>query len=141
MTFQESLSLVEATVTVSVPASCLSGMTCADLAAQLAQDAGTGGGSPSASCTGTSTCVCTETSVAIGNGGTLSTSFSDTGTYSISGNTVALMATTDGGAVAQTSDAYCVAGNELHLIGLTTSMNMGAMGSMSIQSDLVAVKQ
>jgi hypothetical protein len=137
-TFEETLSLVAATATVSVPLSCFPGVTCAELGAQLAQDAGTGGSS--VSCTGTSTCVCTVNAIAIGDGGTAS-AFSGTGTYSTSGNTLTLTTSTDAGGIAQSSDSYCVAGRELHLIGLSTTMNMGTMGSMSIQSDLVAVKE
>jgi hypothetical protein len=140
-TYEETVSLLAATVTLSVPVSCFPGTTCAELSTQLAPDAGTGGSSTSVSCAGTSTCICTFNATTIGDGGTLSTSFSGTGTYSTAGNTLTLTTTTDAGGIAQNSDSYCVAGRELHLIGLTTTMNMGAMGSMSIQSDLVAVKE
>src|SRR5437868_3806714 len=71
-TYEETLSLVAATVTVTVPLSCFPGITCAELSTQLAPDAGTSGSSMSTSCSGTSTCVCTVNTIAIGDGGTFS---------------------------------------------------------------------
>jgi hypothetical protein len=140
MAFEETLTFFGGSATLSIPASCFPGTTCAELGAQLDQDVDAAPGAHSASCTGTTTCVCTGQTVAVGDGGTVAPSVSGSGTYAIGGNTLTLTMTTDAG-IAESSDSYCIAGGELHLIGLTTTMDMGAMGTMAIESDLVAVRQ
>jgi hypothetical protein len=60
----------------------------------------------------------------------------ETGTYSTAGTQIQLSSGTN-----VESDSYCVQGSELHVITLQASANMGAMGTMTIASDLVFDKQ
>jgi hypothetical protein len=140
MQFEETLTLFGESATVSIPASCFPGMTCAELGAQLDQGVDAAAGALSASCTGTTTCECTTQTVPFGDGGTGDPSASASGTYTIAGTMLTLTTPTDAG-IGESSDSYCVAGGELHLIGVSTTVNMGAMGTMAIESDLVAVRQ
>jgi hypothetical protein len=137
--FTETVTQFGATVTLSIPGSCFPGTTCDQLGAVLAQDAGAS--LTSVTCTGTTTCLCTSIDNAIGSGGAISTPLSETGTYSISGSSLTFTTALDGGGIGQSSGDYCVVGNELHSIGVATSMNMGAMGTVVIESDIVARKR
>jgi len=110
--------------TYNVPASCLNGGTCADLAAELAQ-------SPtlqSSSCTGSTTCVCPLVYVPI--------DVTESGTYTTSGST--LTTTPTAGTAGSTS--YCVEGNRVHFLDVQTITDMGAV-TMRTRSDQVAQRQ
>ena len=110
--------------TYNVPASCLNGGTCADLAAEFAQ-------SPtlqSSSCTGSTTCVCPLVYVP--------QDLTESGTYTTSGST--LTTTPTAGTAGTTS--YCVEGNRLHFLDVQTITDMGAV-TMRTRSDQVAQRQ
>ena len=113
---------------LNIPASCLSGVSCAaattDFQSQIAAGTYPHSNVSSVSCSGSADCVCREM---------VSIPQSEAGTYSISGNLLALAASTGD----QTVASFCVEGNSLHL--LTTSA--GATGQTVIRADLVAVKQ
>jgi hypothetical protein len=131
MTYQENI-METGTLRVSYPMSCLTSgtvmMTCADLDAQFKALVGQGSSFQAAACSGTSTCTCTLTLAA--------QTIMKQGTYQTSGTNLSLLAndgTSDGG-------AYCVQDNNLHLITLGTSMSMGTMGTVTINSDVVLTK-
>jgi hypothetical protein len=108
--------------TVNVPASCLNGATCADLATQLQNDF------PNATCTGSSSCACalSDDSPQI-----------DSGTYTVSGTQIVSESSSQG----ESSQSFCVQGNTLHLIDVDTTMNMGPMGMATIDDDTLFTKQ
>jgi len=128
LTYAMSLS-VPFVVSVSIPLSCTTAATCADLAATLAETL-TGHSEPSNSvvCSGNSTCSCVLTQTG---------SLSGTGTYTTSGTTLTL--TDDTGY--SNSATYCVQSNTLHLVDVDMSMNMGPMGQATITDDVTLNKQ
>jgi hypothetical protein len=112
------------TFSVSVPASCINGGSCTLLGAAL-QDPSF----QSVTCTGSTTCVCNVVLAPMIT--------NETGTYTTSGTAAMLTTstgTTDGG-------DYCVQGNELHLVTVDRTMNMGPMGQATINEDIVAIKK
>ena len=116
-----------ASLTIDVPASCIAGASCSAYAAAIEAQ-----GDPSiqsVSCQGTSVCVCTLV--------TAPQSMTDSGTYSTSG-TVATLASVSGGG--STGGDYCAQGNELHLLTVDRTMNMGPMGQAIVDEDIVATK-
>ncbi|SRR6266540_1783114 len=118
----ETFTMVE-----TVPSSCLAGMTCADLDASLNADVPPEG-VESASCSGTSSCTCRLNFRVSAMG--------ESGTYTAAGTT---LTTTDAAGSVDTSQ-YCVQGNLLHVVTLSTTMTT-PMGMARIDSDLVAQKQ
>jgi hypothetical protein len=119
-------------VSLTFPPSCLTmngiTVTCSQVHQALQQDLAD---SPyqSASCSGSSSCTCKMT--------LLPQTTAESGTFTQTGTALTLNSDTgsiDGG-------EYCVQGNELHLITLDTTMNMGPMGTATIDSDIVLTKQ
>jgi len=110
---------------ITLPSSCLNGMQCSDLTQAFASDATI----QSATCSGGSSCVCTIASVP--------QTVIDSGTYTTAGTSLEVQSTTSG------ADAvpYCVQGDKFHLITLSTTMSMGPMGQMTVEEDVVAIKQ
>jgi hypothetical protein len=125
---------VSGSLNVALPASCLTqgGVTlnCAQFTQAFMAQAGMAG-SPfsSGSCTGSSGCTCTFNFSP--------TPMTDVGTWSASGTNIALMSS----GLGNNGGAYCVKGNEIHLITLDMTMPMGAMGTAKITTDIVALKQ
>ena len=113
----------------NLPASCLSGVSCAALSTAIQAAVGPGTGVDSASCTGSGGCTCTMVLTP--------TATSETGTYATSGNT--LTTTASDGTVS--GQDYCVKGTSMHLVEVDTTMNMGPMGQATINSDIVLQKQ
>jgi len=122
-----SASIVDDTsVSFTIPASCnTSGASCSVLAAYL-QESVSGG---TASCTGLGGCTCTLS---------MSQPQSDTGTYSISGNSITINSATNG---STGTEDYCVQGNTLHLLQVDTTTNMGPMGQATIDTDETFTRQ
>jgi hypothetical protein len=108
--------------TMTLPASCLNGETCADLTTELQNDF------PNASCTGTGSCACALTE---------NNSQDDSGTYTISGTQILISSAAQG----PSTQSFCVQGNTLHLIEVDTTMNMGPMGMATIDDDTLFTKQ
>ena len=108
---------------MNIPASCLSGATCADVNAGIQSVVGTDG-IQSATCTGSGSCTCVIAGV---------TDIEDSaGTYTAAGTTLTLTATSGGNG---DSGPYCVKGSSLHLISVDMSMAMA-----KITGDIVLVK-
>ena len=108
---------------MNIPASCLSGTTCADVNAGIQSVVGTDG-IQSATCTGSGSCTCVITGV---------TDIEDSaGTYTAAGTTLTLNATSGGNG---DSGPYCVKGSSLHLISVDMSMAMA-----KITGDIVLTK-
>jgi len=136
VTFTTSLtyttdSLIETfQATQTIPIACLSLSSCAEL--QDTARAGVSATGPllAASCTGTDVCVC-HLDFAINAMG-------EAGTYTTSGTALTLVAN-DGSEPDE--QQYCVQGEHLHLISLSTSMSMGPMGQARIVTDIVGKKQ
>jgi hypothetical protein len=109
---------------IDFPASCIAGATCDDATAgfQAQIDEGTypNPSVTSIACAGLSGCLC-HASVYVAR--------SESGTFSTAGNVLTFAATS--GAV--TNKSYCVAGNKLHILDVSTVQ--------AIDSDLVAMKQ
>jgi hypothetical protein len=110
---------------VTLPSSCLNGAQCSDLTQAFASDSTI----QSATCSGGSSCVCTIVAAP--------QAVSDAGTYTTAGTTLDVQSTTSG------ADAvpYCVQGDKFHLLTLNTTMNMGLMGQMTVEEDVVAIRQ
>jgi hypothetical protein len=128
MTYSVS-ETISASLSETFPASCLttSGVTvtCAQLDQEIqlvvAQDPGM---YQSAHCSGSGSCTCTFV---------LATQMtSETGTYTTSGTNI----TTTDSAGSSSISAYCVQGNELHMLQVDMTMAMG-----KIQADLVLTKK
>jgi len=109
---------------LTVPASCLNGGSCADLAAAVSQSLTDG----TVTCAGSSSCNCTLITTS---------TMAGTGTYTTSGTTLTL---TDASGSAN-DGTYCVQGNTLHLVDVDTTMNMGPMGQATITDDVTLSKQ
>lgn len=130
--FTYSLSLtLSGTVQAKVPASCLKQgpftLSCAELGPLVQTALAAQADSPftSVTCAGATDCTCM-----VG----LSVSGDDeSGTFAVIGTKLQL----NGG----DGDDFCVQGSELHLITTTTGVPMGSMGTMTISSDVVAVRQ
>ena len=88
----------------SIPLSCTTFATCADLQADRATSMPTW----VVTCTGTTTCDCIATISVPGK--------AVTGTYTTSGTNVVM---TDSGSTDPRTDAYCVQGNTLHLMSVS----------------------
>ena len=136
MTYSVALS-ESASETIDVPMSCLSSggttVTCADLATSLGTAlGGDDAGSTTATCaTSGSSCNCTITV-----GGMTD---NETGTYSISGDTVTTTPTAAPGTTVSTrGGSYCVQGSDLHLISMAMT---GPAGPSMPSGDIVGVKQ
>ncbi len=125
MTYSIDSFLQSLTSRITLPSSCLNGMQCSDLTQAFASDTTV----QSATCSGGSSCVCTIVSVP--------QTVVDSGTYTTAGTTLEVQSTTSG------ADAvpYCVQGDKFHLITLNTTMSMGLMGQMTVEEDVVAIKQ
>jgi hypothetical protein len=108
--------------TMNVPASCLNGATCADLATQLQNDF------PTATCTGSSSCACALSQDA---------PQTDSGTYTISGSQIVIESPSQG----ESTQSFCVQGSTLHLVDVDSTTNMGPMGMATIDSDTLLTKQ
>jgi hypothetical protein len=110
LTFSTS-AVVTGTTTTNVPASCLSGLSCADLTVLLQSevDAGLRPGVASIACSGSSACVCSQVS--------LPAQVSETGTYVIAGNVLNLTTTTGG---IETFE-YCIRDDTAHFMGRSTA--------------------
>jgi len=126
--------MVTASGQAMVPPSCLmSGgitLTCPELDLLLQQLISTNPGQlQSAHCTGGTTCLCGFVLAPM--------HLLQTGTYTTSGTNLTLMAS-DG---TYAADQYCVQKNELHLITVNTTMPIGAMGQVNIDSDTVETRK
>ncbi|MGA7124463.1 MAG: hypothetical protein WBY94_30455 [Polyangiaceae bacterium] len=130
MTYSSSVS-TSATVVLSIPMSCISSggvtITCDQLG--MAASALDGGDITSCTTSG-SNCNCSASAS--------SPTTSDSGTYSISGTTVTITSANGGTA---SMEGYCVQGNTLHILSLSSTMSAGAMGMATITSDIVAQRQ
>ena len=124
-----------ASMDMTIPASCLTQggitLTCAQLNAAFQQAFQGDPNSDIASftCGGSGSCSCRFT--------LKPTTTSDSGTYSTSGTTMALTATSggiDGG-------DYCVQDKTLHLVSVDRTTNMGPMGQATIEADVTYSKQ
>jgi hypothetical protein len=120
LTYSASATL-HATVGVNIPASCLSGQSCAVLTAALQTQVGTMG-VQSVNCVGSSSCVCT---LAV-----MTDIENSSGTYLTSGTDMTLYATA--GTTTGGGGPYCVKGKSLHLVSINTTMAMA-----TIESDVV----
>jgi hypothetical protein len=122
LTFSTSTVLTNET-TINIPASCLSGLTCADLTVlpQSEVDAGLRPGVDSIACAGSSGCVCSQVSSP--------SQVSETGTYAITGSVLNLTATTS----ATETFEYCIQGDTAHF----TARSTGA----TLDVDFVGVKE
>jgi hypothetical protein len=128
LTYAMSVS-VPFVMNVSIPLSCTTAASCADLAATIGETlTGDAQANNSVVCSGNSTCSCVMTQTA---------SLAGTGTYATSGTTLTL---TDDTGYAN-SGTYCVQANTLHLVDVDMSMNMGPMGQATITDDLTLSKQ
>jgi hypothetical protein len=111
-------------IDLSIPASCVGGMTCAEVGAGLMATADYS----TVTCTGTTTCSCKMTTTSVQD---------ESGTYTASGTTLSLVSSdgsTNGG-------TYCVQGDVLHLVDVDTTMDMGPMGQATIDDDVTLTKQ
>jgi len=113
-TYAISLTLT-ASISISVPSSCINGASCADLTGNFTSDPNV----QSATCTGTSTCTCTIMQ--------MPDSTSESGTYSISGTNLLTTAT---GATTTDTIGYCAKG---------TTLTFREPGMVSTASGLVAI--
>lgn len=113
---------------INIPASCLSGTTCAAVAAanqaQIAAGTYANPNATAVSCSGSADCSCHETLAAPQN---------EAGTYAVSGSVVTLTATD--GTVSHLT--VCVEGNDLHILGTS----MSATGQTEVDADSIAVRQ
>jgi|HubBroStandDraft_2_1064218.scaffolds.fasta_scaffold584693_1 hypothetical protein len=133
-----SVSVTEsASETLDIPMSCLSSgtgttVTCADLATSLGTALGGDDAGATTTCTTSgSSCNCTVTLAGMTD--------NETGTYSISGDTVTTTPTAAPGTTVSTGGgSYCVQGSDLHLIAMAMTGPAGATGP---SSDIVGVKQ
>lgn len=130
MTYTMTNAAIDATLDIGLPSTCLSGASCAELGSALSAEGLTG------SCTGSSSCACSATQTSfVSPSGTND----DTGTYTLSGQTIVLTSS-DANADTMTMD-YCVQGTFLHIVSLDTTMNTGPMGQATIDTDIVATKE
>jgi len=131
LTYQQT-AMLSGSLKINYPPGCLTNgtttLTCADVDAQFQAIVTLGTDFQAASCSGASTCTCTLTLTP--------QTITRQGTYQTTGTNLTLMASdgsTDGG-------AYCVQGDTLHLITVGTTMNMGTMGAVTIDSDILLTK-
>jgi hypothetical protein len=117
---------VKVTFDATIPASCSATLSCAMAEATL-EAAIASGAISSGSCAGTP-CVCHEVVPA---------NQSEAGTYTTAGKT---FTTTPTGGTASSSD-YCIQGSTAHFMDVSMSMNMGTMGQVVVNADLVGEKQ
>jgi hypothetical protein len=119
MSFTGNLA-VNAMVDVDLPAACISGKTCADVAAPMQANVGRNGVT-SVTCAGTGACTCTTAqTIPIINA---------TGTWATSGTTLTFAGAPGG------NGPFCVQGSSLHLVGYDlATMTM-------ISNDIVLTKQ
>lgn len=113
---------------MNIPSSCLAGATCAQLDAILKADPPPN--TQSIACSGSGTCVCTAVLAPM--------MANETGTYSTAGTVVT---TTPASGASPDAVEYCVQGTEGHFLSVDRTMNMGAMGQVTINQDIVATKQ
>jgi hypothetical protein len=111
--------------TKTIPLSCTSFASCAEL--QASMSAALSNGTRTASCTGTTTCVC-HLSVSL-------PPLNDAGTYTLSGTTLIT-----NGVDSQALHPYCVRGDRLDLLDLSASLT-GPSGQPLLLSDIAAQKQ
>ena len=115
-----SMQTDKETISENVPGSCLNGRSCSTVESSLQQSGA------SASCTGSASCSCTVQKTSVD---------SESGTYTVSGNTVTAVSSTG----MTTTSSYCVMGSILHLI-VTSTMSMGTMGQAAIDEDTIGIK-
>ena len=114
--------------TETVPLACTNGATSCAAMSGTTNDSSTGTTvTTTTTCTGTTVCTCHVS----GN----QTLTSETGTYYITGTTIDMSGTETSGTF-----PYCVEQSRLHLMRLTTPVNMPT-GPEVIESDIVAMKQ
>jgi hypothetical protein len=111
-------------LTEVVPLNCTNETSCAAFA-QSISDAST-----TVTCTGSGTCNCTFSAPAM--------PMSETGTYSTAGTVLSMTPDTTG---VPSNNPYCVKGTTLHVMSLDTTMNMGPMGTATIESDIIGQRQ
>ena len=99
--------------------------TCAELEQLVSQDTTV----ESLSCSGSDVCHC---QLSVSRAG-----ITTAGTYMTSGTTLSTTESTGSSSGLE----YCVKGNQLHLIGLATTMSMGVMGDATVASDTVLQRQ
>ncbi|MES1207276.1 MAG: hypothetical protein ABUS79_15170 [Pseudomonadota bacterium] len=130
MTYTMSLSS-HGTAKANVPASCLSGLSCANLNGLLQVQLllNPQPGLQSVTCAGTAGCVCTAV--------TTSDSLTESGTYSTAGSRLSTVSS----AGASSTRNYCVQGSTLHFVTVDPAMPTGPMGQPAITLDTVATKK
>lgn len=101
-TYTSNVSLT-LSYTEMIPASCISGLTCADLQSQFAIIGAT------ATCTGSTVCTCSISLAANG---------AETGTFTASGTSLTTTSSASGNS---SSMGYCVQGNTVHFLHFDTA--------------------
>jgi hypothetical protein len=116
-------------LTETIPLSCLSGMaTCAEMNGTTTDSTTGTAATATVTCTGTTVCNCHVS-------GNVTLTAPDTGTYVLYGTTVDMT-----GAETSGTFPYCVEEGRLHLMTLTTQVNM-PLGPEVVTTDIVAMKQ
>jgi hypothetical protein len=127
MTYTVSLS-ESADETVTVPTSCLAGVTCDELQMDLGGAIKDDAGATMTTCTTSgSSCSC-DVSV-------MGQAITEMGTYTLSNNTVTTTSSTSTGTTG--GGQYCVQGNTLHIL----SAAMGSGATATPGTDIVATKE
>ena len=128
-TFSSDLSYsivqnISSTVSLVIPISCTSGLSCSDYGIYMSATMGT-----PLSCSGTTSCMCTQSQA--------TTSSTDTGTYTLSGSNLNITSSAGGAGTI----GYCVQGTTIHLITVDGTMHTGPGGQATIVKDTVAQKE
>ena len=113
-------SMATGTMNMTVPQSCLNGLTCAQVGSSMSQ--GSGGASGSCMSTTNGNCSCSESIV--------NSPGSEQGTYSTSGSSLTMIKT--GGSTSEDSTQYCVQGDTL-MIQATSPTASGATTVVAIR--------
>jgi len=118
------LQNITASTTFNMPVSCTGGLTCSDWATVQSLTAGA-----AFTCEGTSTCLCNQTA---------SDSFTDTGTYALSGTNITLESNVS---LATIVVPYCIqGGSTMHVMTLDPTVPRNSAG-VAVGKDIVAQKQ
>jgi hypothetical protein len=117
---------------MQIPPSCFAGAMCADVDAAFRTEFAADPQPDLAflSCGGTVDCICR---FKVGP-----RSWSESGSYATSGTTVTVTSSLDG---SMSGGAYCIVGDTGHLVTLGMSIDMGSIGSMTIDEDMVIVRR
>ncbi len=123
--------------TLEIPSSCTMGASCSELQAAFQQTAAADGDA-GLSLTGTCTTVSSGCSCTIS---VPSTTDDESGTYSVSGDSLTLNTSQGTSSANIGSGTYCVQGNTLHLISVSSSAGIGTPDASTMPTaDIVATK-